>query len=141
DAAFGRHWYFGGELEIGTLSGLAPMDAAVNRTTMPPIGDPNVSGSYAAVKFVSGVRGFAGAFSGAAELAGGLRHAAITNPYGEYSADIGNRGVIEAHGRLDWWLSPGLTVGAVAGIDMLDRSFMMFGLDVGMHFGARSTSW
>jgi hypothetical protein len=92
------------------------------------------SGTLGAAKLVAGLRMIAGSFSGGVELASGMRYATITpadSPMSTYSASAG---VFEARGRLDLWLSPHLTVGALAGTDLARRDEVMFGLDVGFHF-------
>ena len=134
-------FYLGAEINIGSFDPNQP--AVVNSAAR---GDgssgtgmalsTNESGMLAAAKLVAGLRMMAGSFSGGVELASGIRYATITadgSPMSTYSASAG---VFEARGRLDLWLSPHLTLGALAGTDLARRDEVTFGLDVGFHFEA-----
>lgn len=133
-ASIGRTFYLGAEVDIGTIDGAAPAAMPLGRgssSTMPLAG---VTGSLAAIKGVAGARLFAGPISAGAELAAGMRHAAVEDMYGKEVTAVGDHGVVEAHARLDWWATPGLTLGALAGVDVLDSTNLVFGVELGVHF-------
>jgi hypothetical protein len=134
-------FYVGAEIDIGSFDANEP--AAVNSAAR---GDGSSgtgvamstgnSGTLAAAKLVAGLRMMAGSFSGGVELAGGMRYATISADNSPMSMYTSGAGVFEARGRLDLWLSPHLTLGALAGTDLARRDEVMFGLDVGFHFEA-----
>jgi len=75
----------------------------------------------------------AGAFSGGLELAGGVRYASVTDISG-VTTHADGMGVVEARGRLDLWVTPHVTIGALAGSDIIRRDEATFALNVGFHF-------
>ena len=131
--------YLGAEIDIGSFDANVPVvaDSAARGEGSSGTGvamSTGNSGTLAAAKLVAGLRMMTGAFSGGVELAGGMRYATITGPDTTMSTYTNGSGVLEARGRLDMWLSPHFTIGALAGTDIAQRDEVTFGLDVGFHF-------
>jgi hypothetical protein len=131
--------YLGAEIDIGSFDANQPVavDSAARGAGSSGTGvamSNGNDGTLAAAKLVAGVRMMAGSFSGGVELAGGVRYATITADGSPMSTYTNSAGVFEARGRLDLWLSPHLTFGALAGTDLARRDEVTFGLDVGFHF-------
>ncbi|HET9988467.1 MAG TPA: hypothetical protein VFQ65_08100 [Kofleriaceae bacterium] len=132
-----RMFYLGAEIDIGSFDMSQPSagntaargGSSGTGTTMSN-GD---SGALAAAKLVAGARLMAGAFSGGLELASGVRYTTVTGETGLTGVSEG-RGVVEARGRLDVWVTPHLTIGALAGSDIVRRDEATFALNVGFHF-------
>ena len=133
-----RMFYLGAEIDIGSFDGSQPSatDTAARggssgtSTTTMSSGD---TGTLAAAKLVAGARLMAGAFSGGLELAGGVRYASVTDISG-VTTHADGMGVVEARGRLDLWVTPHVTIGALAGSDIIRRDEATFALNVGFHF-------
>ncbi len=139
--AFGPLFYFGAEADFGRVSSVNNTDgsaaSAFGRTAagdgeMAP-SSGGLGGSFGAVKLLAGIHASAGLLSGAAELAGGLRLAALTSEYTGVVAS-GDYGVVEGRARLDLWLTPRVTIGALAGVDLTDRDNVTVAVTVGLHF-------
>ena len=133
--ALGRTFYIGGEADFGTLSGTTP----ASNTTLARGGSTGevempATGSVGAAKAVVGMHAFAGIISGAAELAAGVRHASMTTIDGMQLPDVHDGAIVEAHGRLDLWLAPKISLGAIVGVDLLDSTNVSGGLILGFHF-------
>jgi hypothetical protein len=128
----GHALFVGAELDVGSIGGDAPPGALARGSGEPY--DPAVHGSLAAAKAIVGLRTHAHAFSAAAELAAGIRHASLANASNVELASAIDQGVVEAHGRLDFWATPGLTIGALAALDLFDGRNVAFGLQVGLHY-------
>jgi hypothetical protein len=133
-----RGFYVGAEIDIGSFDASQPVavDSAARGEGSSGTGMPistGDSGGLAAAKLVAGVRMMAGAFSGGVELAGGVRYATISSDNG-MNTFADDKGVLEARGRLDVWLTPHLTVGGLAGSDLARRDEVTFGLNLGFHF-------
>jgi len=132
-----RMFYLGAEIDIGSFdASLGPSNATAARGdttggTM-PMGE-KIDGELAAAKLVGGARLMAGAFSGGLELAAGVRYTTLTSEPGIASNSQG-MGIVEARGRLDVWLTPHVTVGALAGSDIVRRDEATFALNFGFHF-------
>jgi len=126
-------FYLGGEVEVGTITGTSQSVLARNQGSMQPI-DPSVHGSLAAIKAVVGLRARAGMVTGGAELAAGMRHASLEDAMNVEITGVADKGVVEAHGRVDVWISRAISIGALAGVDLFDSTNVMVGLDVGLHF-------
>jgi hypothetical protein len=138
-ASVRRHAYIGAELDVGTVSGTGNAPATgvpgniVARTageTM-PIGA--TGGKFVQVKVVAGLRTLRGPIRAAVELAGGARDASIGDTRFTSSTSSQTDGIIEARGRVDLWLGRGLTIGGIAGINMLQRDNIMVGAIVAFH--------
>ncbi|MEO6776940.1 MAG: hypothetical protein ABI467_28645 [Kofleriaceae bacterium] len=134
---FDRTFYLGAEIDIGSFDAGTPsptIDSAArggsSGTTMDASAD---TGSLAAAKLIAGARMTAGAFSGGLELAGGVRYTTVTN-LSSVTTIADGRGVVEARGRLDVWITPYVTLGALAGTDLVRRDELTFGLNLGVHF-------
>ena len=129
-----RMFYLGGEVDIGTITGTSAQSLARGEGgTMQPV-DPSVHGSLAAIKGVVGARARAGLFTGGLELAMGLRHAALEDAMNREITALADKPVVEAHGRLDAWVSRAVSVGAIVGVDLYDGTNVMFGIDLGFHY-------
>jgi hypothetical protein len=131
--------YLGAEIDIGSFDANQPVavDSAARGEGSSGTGvamTTGNSGTLAAAKLVAGLRMMAGAFSGGVEVAGGMRYATITAADSPMSMYTNGDGVLEARGRLDVWLSPHFTLGALAGTDIARRDEVTFGLDIGFHF-------
>lgn len=130
-----RMFYLGAEIDIGSFDAGQPSASntaargSTGSTTTMSSGD---TGTLAAAKLVGGARLMAGAFSGGLELAAGVRYATITSAGITTNSD--GMGVVEARGRLDLWATPHLTVGVLAGTDIVRRDEATFALNVGFHF-------
>src|SRR3569623_3513519 len=131
-----RVLYFGAELDIGSCDASeGPANPAAARGEgATGSGTPmtsQIDGQLGAAKLGGGARLMAGAFSGGLELAAGIRYTTLTE--GSASNSVGT-GVVEARGRLDVWVTPHVTVGALAGTDIARRDEATFALNVGFHF-------
>jgi len=131
-----RVLYFGAELDIGSFDASeGPANPAAARGEgSTGSGTPmttQIDGQLGAAKLVGGARLMAGAVSGGLELAAGIRYTTLTE--GSASNSVGT-GVVEARGRLDVWVTPHVTVGALAGTDIARRDEATFALNVGFHF-------
>src|SRR5262249_32122774 len=116
------------------IGGVAPMSMSLVRgETTPPALDPTLSGTLAAAKLISGARGRTGSLRGAPGLAPRPRHAAPEGGCGHGRTGRGHQRVRAAHARLDWHATPGLSLGAIAGMDLLDTTNLLFGIELGFH--------
>ncbi len=139
--AFGPLFYLGAEADFGHVSSVNNADgsttsafgrtASGNGEMAPSAG--GLGGSFGAVKLLAGIHANAGIISGAAELAGGLRLAELTSDYTGVVAS-GDYAVVEGRARLDLWLTPKVTIGALAGVDLTDRDNVTVAVTVGLHF-------
>ena len=131
-----HHLYVAGELDFGHLTGVGPEPEVYGMVTPGmPAGGIDLTGNIAMEKAVVGGRLFAGAYSGAVELAAGVREIAVTGDVqtgSQVESYFG--GVYEAYGRLDFWATPKLTIGATANLDLVNRADVSAGLVVGVHF-------
>jgi hypothetical protein len=134
--AVAPHIYIGGELDTGTLDGQVAAQPTAYRTTSGETTPMTaVSGRLGAVRFVAGARARAGMISAAAELALGIESTDLKDGNG-VEVDASAMGTIfEGRGRLDLWLTPQLTIGGVAGIDMSQTKDVSAGLMFGWHWG------
>ena len=128
-----RHFYVGAEINIGSFDGdSVGSDAATARGTGgSTMASDGITGNLAGAKLVAGVRAIAGRISGGVELAGGIQYTELTTTMG--SNDTG-RGLVEARGRLDLWVTPHVTVGGMVGADLTNENNLSAGLQVGFHF-------
>jgi hypothetical protein len=128
-----RYVHFGAEVDDSTLAGSTQVpDGAIARTMTVPAGSP-LSGTMVAPKVVFGVHTRARAFSVAADLAGGVRDTGVDSDYGN---DVGGRKMeplLEARSRVDFWMSPSWTIGAIASTDMLVRNDLAVGVMLATH--------
>jgi hypothetical protein len=126
-------FYVGGELDGGQLGGEVTTPAVyraqgiTNATT-------ELEGEQYAVRAVVGVRLRIGIVSGGGELAGGFHRAELHTPLGIELATIESTStMVEGRARLDLWLTPRLTVGAVAGVELDEPRALSAGLMLGFH--------
>jgi hypothetical protein len=132
--AVSRHFHFGGEAEESRLSGSTPIpDGQVARTTSMTVSTP-VEGMMIAPKFLVGAHAISGRLTAIAELAGGFRDTELNSIYGYDIAGRKKEALVEGRTQLDYWLSPAVTVGAMASTDVLTPGDVSFGLLVGLHF-------
>jgi hypothetical protein len=133
-AWFGRHAYFGGEADFGQLSVdiNSPANVLARSDSMTTTND--VTGEIGEARVVLGASAGAGAFTGGAELASGIRYTTFRDDPNQPGGFADTNFVIEARGRLDFQLTRVFTVGAVAGVDLQDRHDVSVGLMLGMRF-------
>ncbi|MBV8756886.1 MAG: hypothetical protein JO257_06420 [Deltaproteobacteria bacterium] len=134
----GPNVYIGAELDTGSLSGRVPSDATYRSSTGGGEQVPTAAatGKYGAVRALIGVRMRFGMLSVAGEFAAGLHAADLQDAYGqEISATHANSTELEGRARVDLWVSPRLTVGAIAGVGLDDSRDATAGLMLGYHFG------
>jgi len=130
--------YIGGELDTGTLSGRVTNPTAYRTTgnggEMQP-GDP-VTGKFGAVRAVVGVRARFGIISAAGEGAIGAHAADLQDQYlTEVDAVRSNTIFFEGRARVDLWVTPRVSVGAIAGVGLGDSHDTTAGIMFGYHFG------
>ncbi|MFT3696513.1 MAG: hypothetical protein QM831_25455 [Kofleriaceae bacterium] len=134
-----RHFYLGAEVDFGNITGMKPHDSSsTSRTTdgsdqMSTVLSEDHDGSIAAGKALFGFRATAGVFSGAVELAPTFRLTTLQHSATATSSSS-DQAAVEAHGRLDFWLSPVVTVGAWVGVDLGSTDNIQAALQVGFHF-------
>lgn len=133
-----RHFYLGAEVDIGSITGVKIQNAgSAPRTTDGSGTDPMAlvadGGTVAAGKALFGARATAGIFSGAVELAPTLRMITLSHD-NTASSQAFDQLAVEAHGKLDLWLSPMITVGAFVGVDLGTTDNIQAALQVGLHF-------
>ena len=128
--------YLGAELDAGHLTGDIATPA-VFRTTGGEMGPTSaVQGTFGAVRVVLGMRGRAGIISAGAELAAGFHRAELQDANGlEVAVVEATSTMIEGRGRLDLWLTPKLTIGGIAAVDLGQPRDVSAGLMLGFHFG------
>lgn len=128
-----RTFYIGAELDIGSMTAVVgPTNNAARTTTNQPM-ELDTSGTLAVGKLVGGARVIAGAFSGAVELAPGIRYIELPAAYGS-SLNLKTESVLEARGRVDLWATPVFTIGGIVGVDLAHTTDVMVGLQLGLHF-------
>ena len=125
--ALSRMFYAGAEITAGTITatGVVPsygVDVA-----------EALSGDVVSVRAIGGARAFLGPVSGAGELAFGAQDA-LVNARGVQSPIENARELFGVRGRIDYWPTSWFTVGATAGIDLLEPGDFSVGLGVGVHF-------
>jgi hypothetical protein len=131
-ATINRVLYFGAEINIGSFDSSTPASATSARgggVDMPM--SAGVDGSIGAVSAIAGARAMAGIFSGAVELAGGVRYTSVRM---SNTLNTETQGVVQARGRIDFWATPHLSIGGIVGKDLNDTQSMMVGLNLGLHF-------
>lgn len=130
-----HHLYAGAELDRGDLSGSITTPAAFRQTggEMGPTSD--VVGNYTSLRLLLGIRAHAGMISAGGELAAGVHRAEFTTPLGvELGTVEANSTLLEARARMDLWLTPHISLGAMVGAD--DQQDLSAGLVLGLHFSA-----
>lgn len=130
----GHHLYAGAELDRGDVSGSITTPAAFRQSggEMAPTSD--VIGNYTSIRMLLGVRARAGVVSAGGEVAAGFHREEFTSPLGvELGTVEATSTQLEARARIDLWITPQLSLGAVVGAD--DQRDMTAGLVLGLHFG------
>jgi hypothetical protein len=131
------HIYFGGDADFGTIStgssGGIPVGG--RSTVMQPGFDTPSRGTTGGARVFGGVMSNAGSVTGAAELATGAR---IETTDG--SSLMGQQAqqdvLVEGRGRLSLRVSPVVTLGAIAAVDLRDHRDVSIGLAVDFHLYA-----
>lgn len=134
-ATLNRHLYVGAELDVGSFDGdaIARDSNAARGAAGTPMAPDGITGSRSAAKAVVGARAMAGSISGGVELAGGVQFTEVTKNASMVSNEA-QRGVIEAHGRLDLWLLPVVSIGGMVGVDLTEKDNMTAALQLSFHF-------
>ncbi len=129
-----RNFYFGGDTDFGTISDTStPAQVGGRSTTMPTTGyGDTLRGSTAAIRGLAGFMTSVGSISGAAELAAGYR-IDTTDGKSLIGGQTQEEMVVEARGRLSMYVLPGVTIGAVAGVDLRDHRDVSLGFVIGLH--------
>jgi hypothetical protein len=129
------HVYIGGELDAGSLDGQVATPPAFRTTNGEMAPSTAVQGTIGAVRFVVGTRARAGIISAGAELAVGIESTDLKDANGVELDGSSMGTMFEGRGRLDLWVSPRLTIGGIAGIDLSQASNVSAGVLVGYHWG------
>jgi len=130
----GHGFYAGGELDRGDLSGTITTPAAFRELggEMGPTSD--VVGDFMSVRVLLGVRARAGVISAGGELAAGFYREQFNDPLGTQLATVeANSTQLEARARMDLWITPQLSLGAMVGAD--NHEDLSAGLILGLHIG------
>ena len=133
--SLGRFVYLGGEADFGKVStGPLSVSDVVARGAPAMSADP-LSGPLGSVKLLAGIHALFGPISGAAELAPGMHHFALATALGNQYADVDPRTLtLQGHARVDLWVAPTLSIGAIYSFDLLARENVSFGVMLGFHF-------
>jgi hypothetical protein len=133
-----QHFYAVLGLDAGHLSLTGPyLDSGSPGNPEDP-GDPahgmstSLTGTIVQVTGAVGARAFAGMFSGGAELGGGMRYTTVHDAgstWGMFAYDA----VGVARGRVEFWMTPRLTLAALAEIDLQDLHDESIALTFGLH--------
>lgn len=125
--------HFGAEVDDAWLEGTTTRpDGALARTMTVPAGSP-VTGTSVAPKVVVGAHTSGRIVTLAAELAGGVRDTGVSSDYGDDFAGRKMEPLVEVRSRVDLWLAPSWSIGAVAATDVLVRDDLSFGLVLASH--------
>jgi hypothetical protein len=135
----GRYFHGGVEAEEGWLTGSTWEDYGyVQRSdgsTPTPTNSSPLSGNTLALKAVGGAHTSIGsALTVGADLAYGFRDTWVSSDRGMDVAGRKNEPLLEARTRLDYWLTPGMTLGAVASTDLNERRDTSIGAILAFHF-------
>lgn len=136
-------FYLGAQLDIGRLTGDGPDQQASivrggatdgNGETMSPGAGAimPLEGSIAQIEVVAGMRAFTGPFSGGVELAAGEQDLHV-HDLGAGAGGIYWNNVFDARGRFDYWITPKLSIGAVADLGLQTYHDVSVGLVAGFH--------
>ena len=131
------HLYIGGELDAGSLDGNVATPPVYRSSGGEMVPSTAVQGRIGAVRFVAGTRARAGIISAGAELALGMQSAELEDSYGTQVSAVDSMGpILEGRGRLDLWVTPRLSIGGIAGVDLSQTRDVSAGLMLGYHWGA-----
>lgn len=127
-----HHLYAGGELDRGDVAGSIITPAAFRESGGNDGPTSDVVGNYTSVRVLLGVRARAGAISAGGELAGGFYREQFNDPHGVQLATVeANSTQLEARARMDLWVTPRLSLGAMVGAD--NHQDLSAGLILGVH--------
>lgn len=133
--ARGRYFHFGAECEEATLSGSTrEYGGALARTSDDTYPTSPLEGNSLELKMFAGAHVRAGAVMLGADLAGGLRDSWVS---GDQGIDVGgrkNEALVEARSRADVFLSPSMTLGGVASVDLIDKRNMSLAAVFSLYF-------
>lgn len=128
-----HHLYAGAELDRGDISGTITTPAAFRQIGGETGPTSDVVGEFLAVRLVFGVRARAGIITAGGELAAGFHREQFNDPLGNQLATVeANSTQLEARARMDLWITPQLSLGAMVGAD--DHQDLAAGLVLGLHF-------
>jgi hypothetical protein len=129
----GKYFHFGGEAEEGSIAGTTSLPSgAVARTSSEPEGP--LDGNTLGLKAYAGVHAKTGPFMFGADLASGLRDTWVSSDRGMDVAGRKNELLLEVRSRADIFLTSSLTIGAVAGTDVLERRNVSIGAVLALQF-------
>ena len=133
-----RYLYAALGVDVSHVSLTGPyVDTGVPGSPVMP-GDPGygttvaLEGTMTKITGAVGARAFAGMFSGGVELGGGMRYYNVresTTTWGMYAYDA----VGVARGRIEFWMTPRLSLAALAEVDLQDAHDMAFAVMFGAH--------
>jgi len=129
-----RGLYAGAELDRGDIAGSITTPAAFRETggEMGPTTD--VVGKYLSVRVLLRVRARSGMITAGGEVAAGFHREQFNDPLGNQLATVeANSPQLEARARMDLWLTPQISLGAMVGAD--DHQDLSAGLILGLHIG------
>jgi hypothetical protein len=139
-----RHLYFGGDADFGTISdsltdaGRVGARSANGQTTQMSGSQDALRGTTGGAHVLAGLTTGGTGLTASGELAAGVR-LETTDGNSLAGEQAQSDRLLEARGRLQMFLSRGVTVGAVAGVDLLDHRDVSFGVTVGLHMYAWGT--
>ena len=118
----GEHFHFGAEVDNGRLTGHTSLpDRAVARTVGGPAYEGPLGGNSLNLKAYAGVHTVHRSLMFGGDAALGLRDTWVESDEGMDVAGFKKQPVIEMRARAEYFLTPAMTLGAVAATDMLDR--------------------
>lgn len=128
-----RNFYLAIGIDGGRFNATGPQQAQI-LSPVPGGSDMIVplSGSFTAVTGAVGVREFVGVFSGGVELGGGVRYLSVHDENNMLSQTFFD-GIGVAAARVEFWMTPRLTLAATSEIDLEQAHDFGFGLMVGLH--------
>ncbi|HEY1547593.1 MAG TPA: hypothetical protein VGG28_07230 [Kofleriaceae bacterium] len=133
-----EHFYAVLGVDAGHLSLTGPyIDSSVPGNPEVP-GDPahgmteSLSGTLVQMTGAVGARAFAGMFSGGAELGGGVRYTTVHDANSTWSL-VSYDPIGVARGRVEFWMTPRLTLSALAEVDLQDVRDASFAITFGLH--------
>jgi hypothetical protein len=139
--ALNRLIYVGAELDAGRLTNRSGtlMQDPLKGVVATNIED---SGDIAMAKALIGARAMVGLFSAGGELSVGIQNLSVREQLvalGGASNVDGDTGgfstIYEAHGRIDFWATPKVSIAALATVNLVSaRDDLSMGLVVGYHF-------
>ena len=133
--ARGHYFHFGGEAEEGKLSGSTRLrGGAVARTTDGTSPSAPLDGNTLEIKMFAGAHARSGSLMFGGDLAFGLRDTWVSGDQGIDVAGRKNEMLLEARTRADVFLSPSMTLGAVASVDLIERRDVSLGAVFSLYF-------